>query len=84
MGRPMEGGAWGVFRGDTAIKYAPYAGGAVELELGGDNRFNLLVTDKGLARLAAVIDAAIKDEQRLSLLNGEPSTDGTQDFGRAS
>jgi hypothetical protein len=80
----MEVGAWGSFDGDTAIHYAPCAGGAVELTLGGATGFNLLATDAGLARLADVIGAALNDERRLLMLNGEPDPDGARERGPAS
>ncbi len=74
----MTLGAWGSFDGDTKIGYTPCAGGAVEIMIGGDGGFNLLVTDSGLARLARLIEAARTDGRRLALLDesaasGEPS-----------
>ena len=69
MNRPMIVGAWGTFKGDTAITYTPCQEGSIELMIGGAKGFDLLVTDSGLAKLADVIDAARKDERRLELLD---------------
>lgn len=60
--------AWASFDDQTAIRYLPCGGGAVELVIGGDEGFNLLTTDAGLARLADVIEAARADELRLRQL----------------
>lgn len=61
--------AWASFDEQTAIRYLPCGGGAVELVIGGEEGFNLLATDAGLAKLAAVIDDARRDELRLRQLH---------------
>ena len=68
MSQSMSIGAWGSFDGDTEIRYSPCDTGAVEILIGGDEGFNLLATDAGINRLAAVIEAARSDEHRLRLL----------------
>ena len=65
----MTLGAFGSFDGDTEIGYTPCSGGAVEIMIGGAKGFNLLATDAGLAKLAALIEAARTDQRRLTLLN---------------
>lgn len=60
--------AFACFDEETAIRYSPCGGGDVELLIGGEDGFNLLATDAGLARLADVIEAARSDERRLRQL----------------